>query len=331
MLLAVATTTAFWYRSNTKTQPSQPSETLRESKAEQDPLAIEAIRSRTYKASPITTEQQLGNQDGYTNAIVSYNSDGYKIYALQSTPTGTAPTGGWPVIILDHGYIPPAQYRTNGSDYRSIIAALARAGFVVIKPDYRGHGQSEGEPEGGHFSPGYAYDNLNLIASLKQYQLINPARIGLVGHSLGAHVALRTIVASKDVKATVLVSGVVGSIYDILYNWPRSPMPQDQPMAQLIARRQALLDKYGDPKKNPDFWNQASAINYVDAVTGKVQIHHSAGDSTVPILFSNNLTKALQAAGKPVESYTYPGDDHQFTLNRNSLVQRAITFYKGNL
>jgi dipeptidyl aminopeptidase/acylaminoacyl peptidase len=202
---------------------------------------------------------------------------------------------------------------------------------MVIKPDYRGHGKSGGSPEGGHFSPVYAYDNLNLVASLKEYSSVNPNRIGLFGHSLGGHVALRTIVASKDIKATVIMAGAVGSIYDLLYNWPNSPMPGDEPKALVASKKQELINKYGDPKANPTFWNSASAINYVDGVAGKVQLHHSVGDSTVPHLFSDNLATALQKAGKSVENYTYPGDDHQFAQNRSLILQRTVAFYKASL
>lgn len=296
-----------------------------------DPITIEAIRERTYLASPIITEQKLGEQGGYTNAIISYHSDGFIIFALKSTPNGTSPLGGWPVIIFNHGYINPAQYQTNGADYQQFIAALARAGFVVIKPDYRGHGKSEGQPEGGHFSPVYAYDDLNLIASLKQFPGINPNRIGLVGHSLGGHVSLRTAVVSKDIKATALLAGVTGSFYDLLYNWPNGPMPLDQPMALVQGIKQTLIDKYSMPKDNPTFWDSASSVNYVSDTVGPVQVSHDQSDSVVPKLFSDHLVQALQNANKPVQYYVYPGDDHQFIKNRSLVLQRLVDFFKASL
>lgn len=312
--------------------PANPAaKTTPKAAAALDPLTIPAIRTKSYPGSPITVEQDLGNQGGYSNQVGSYLSDGLKIYALISTPDGTPPTGGWPVIILDHGYVDPSQYRTASNDYQSIIATFARAGYMVVKPDYRGHGSSQGVAEGGHFSPVYAYDNLNLIASLKQYPPANAKRIALFGHSLGGHVALRTVVVSPDIKATVLMAGVVGSINDILYNWPNSPMPGDQPTATVTGVREALLKKYGTPKTNPDFWNSASAINYVDAITGPVQVNQDAGDSVVPKLFADNLVAALQKANKPVEYFVYPGDDHQFVQNRALFLQRALAFYKANL
>lgn len=296
-----------------------------------DPLQIEAIRARTYTASPLTVTQNLGDQGGYTQTVSSYVSDGLTQYALVSTPGGTKPAGGWPVIILAHGYIDPAVYTTAGASYSSWVAELTRAGYLVVKPDYRGHGQSQGQPEGGHFSPAYAYDILNLIASLKIYPQANAGRIGLMGHSLGAHVALRTIVVSPDVKATVMVSGVVGSIDDIINHWPRSPMASDQPAAYLTSKREELFKKYGRPEANPAFWNSVSAINYVAAVKGPVQINHSVGDSVVPVAFSQHLNGALAAAGKPVEYYEYPGDDHQFAANHRLMMQRAIAFYNAHL
>ena len=295
-----------------------------------DPMSIAAIRARAYSGSPITTLENLGEQGGYRNAIVTYQSDGLTIRALMSTPDGAKPVGGWPVVILGHGYINPAVYQTNGPEYRGFIAALAKAGYLVIKPDYRGHGLSQGTPEGGHFSPVYAYDLLNLIASIKQYPDANPGRIGLLAHSMSGHTALRAIVSTSDIKATVLMAGVVGSFDDIFYNWSHSPVANDLP-AIVQTDRQNLIAAHGEPRQNPQYWAEASAINYVRNVTGAVQVDQSAGDSIVPKIFSDHLVSALQQAGKPVEYNLYPGNDHQFSLNRTALLQHILNFYKTHL
>jgi len=298
-----------------------------------NPLQIEAIRARKYVASPVVDQQDLGDQGGYHNYIVSFTSDGLKEFALESVPNTTAPTGGYPVVVLAHGYIQPDLYQTNGPEYREFIASLARAGFVVIKPDYRGHGQSQGVPEGGHYSPVYAYDLLNLVQSLKAYPLVNGNRIGLLGHSLGGHEVLRTAVASPDVKATVIAAGVVGSMYDLFYNWTNTPQYRDQPTAVVQGNLQSLVANQGNPKTNPDFWNSVSAINYVKYITGAVQIDVGTADEVVPPLFSQHLDQALVAAGKPVEYYTYAGGDHQFSdpAIRQLFLSRAISFFKANL
>jgi dipeptidyl aminopeptidase/acylaminoacyl peptidase len=334
-ITAIAVGTAGWvYWSQHPSRPPKmvaPTATMPTPPA--DPLTIEAIRARSYPGGAVVVEQDLGSQGGYHNYVISYPSDGFKVYALMSQPSTAAPAGGYPVVILAHGYIDPSLYRTTGPEYTQFIATLARAGFLVIKPDYRGHGSSQGVAEGGHYSPVYAYDMLNLLASLKTIPVANAQRVGLIGHSLGGHVALRTIVATSQVKATALLAGVVGSMYDLYFNWPRSPIANDKPSAVVQGTVQKELADHGDPKSNPGYWNQVSAINYVKYVTGAVQIDHGDRDTVVPRMFSDHLYDALQQAGKPVEYYNYPTADHQFgdNLSRNLLLQRLVTLFKTNL
>lgn len=294
------------------------------------PIEIDAIAARSYPGSAITNYGNMTEQGGYRSGIMSYQSDGFKIYALLAVPNSAAPASGWPVIILEHGYIDPAVYKTDGGDYQAIIAALAEAGYAVIKPDFRGNGKSEGTPEGGHFSPDYTYDVMNLITSVKQDSRFDAKRIGQFAHSMGGHTALRTMVVSSDIKATVMMAGVVGSFDDIFYRWPNSPVTSDRPQAVQTAR-QSLIDKYGTPASDPSFWNAASAINYVSRVTGATQVNQDTGDSVVPKLFADHLVDALKQAGKPVEYNLYPGNDHQFTQNRAALLRNVLAFYKATL
>lgn len=332
LLLLVAIWAGFNLLLPAPTGPSpRPIDSLPPAAATPDPLTVAGLRIHPYRASEIVPERRLGDRNGHEDTIISYRSDDLKIYALMSKPAGNPPPGGWPVIILCHGYVDPKKYQTNGPEYTELIGAFTRAGYVVIKPDYRGHDQSEGQPVGGHFAPDYTYDILNLIATLKRTDQINDQRIGLAGHSLGGHVALRAIVVSRDVKATAMISGVVGSMEDIFFNWPRSPDRDDQPAGLVQGTRERLVRERGDPKSNPGYWNSASAINYVQAVAGPVQLNQSSADSTVPKLFSDRLNEALQQAGKRVEYRVYPGDDHQFVANRAALINNLVKFYRENL
>ena len=202
---------------------------------------------------------------------------------------------------------------------------------MVVKPDFQGNANSEGQPVGGHFAPDYAYNTLNLISSLKLSPLANPRRLAIFAHSMGGDVGLRTIVTSKDVAATVIVAGVVGSMYDLFYNWPNNPDLTDQPLALVQGARLSLIAKYGDPKTNPAFWNSASAINFVSHVTGAVQINQDISDSEVPKIFADHLNAALTLAGHPPQYNLYPGDDHQFSANRAALLRNVLDFYSSKL
>lgn len=296
-----------------------------------DPLTIASLQARSYPASTLVPVRSDGDRGGYVNTVVSFQSDGLREYALMSIPDGVRPAGGWPVIILSHGYVDPAAYHTDDNAYVNFISAFARAGYVVIKPDYRGNGESQGVPEGGHLSPVYAYDVLNLVSTLKADGRIDSSRIGLFGHSLGGHEVLRAMVVSKDIKAVVILAGVVGSFYDLFYNWPRTPASMVTPVAVQVTVEDTVIATYGTPMGDPAFWNSASAINYVGATTAAVQVDQDVDDTVVPKVFSDHLAAALQAAGKTVEYNLYPGDDHQFSRNRAAILTSTVAFYRAHL
>src|SRR3989339_451043 len=179
------------------------------------PMAIENLRAREYLGGDFLIEEKLTNGTNYQQYIVSYQSEGLKIYGLLTIPLGNQPENGWPAIIFVHGYIPPAQYSTTGN-YPTYQARLARSGFVTFKPDLRGHGKSEGEPVSAHYSEKYVVDTMYAIAYLKNHPTVNPEQIGYWGHSNGGEIGLRTVLISSDIKAASLWAGVVGSYQDML-------------------------------------------------------------------------------------------------------------------
>ncbi len=300
--------------------------------AETHPLQIEEMRKKEYPGSEITVERELNSGSNYKQYLVSYQSDGLKIYALLTVPFGESPTGGWPAIIFNHGYIPPAQYSTTGR-YAAYTDAFSRNGYVVFKPDYRGHGVSEGNPEGGYYSTAYTTDVLNAVASIKKYPGVNPEKIGMWGHSMGGSLTLRSMVVSKDIKAGVIWAGVVASYEDMIKNWRRTVPFMLSQREQAFRRpgRQALIDKYGDTDKNPGFWQSISPIYFVKDISGPLQLHHGTNDNDVPILFSERLDDAMKAVGKEVEFYTYEGDDHNLSGNLSQALNRSVEFFNRNL
>jgi dipeptidyl aminopeptidase/acylaminoacyl peptidase len=298
-----------------------------------NPLQIDIMRKQEYPGSDITIEKELPNGSNYKQYIVSYLSEGLKIDALLSVPLGKKPETGWPVIVFNHGFIPPDVYRTT-ERYVAYVAGFARSGYIVIKPDYRGHGDSEGDATGGYGSPAYTIDALNALASIKKYPDADPNRIGMWGHSMGGAITLRSMVISKDIKAGVIWGGVVASYADLLTKW-RRPTPQARvtptaiPETSGLARRwrATLTTEYGTPQENPEFWNSISAINYVSDVSGPIQLDHSTTDESVPYEFSVSLNQALIDAGKVVEFYTYEGDNHNIANNFGLAMSRSIKFF----
>ena len=289
------------------------------------PMMIEALRQRAYPGSDLVVEQTLDPGPNYNRFIVSYLSDGLKLEALLTVPRGPKPATGWPVIIFNHGYIDPKYYTPTGN-YVAHVDILARAGYIVLKPDYRGHAKSQGEANGGYSSPDYIIDDLNALASIKRYADADPNRIGMFGHSMGGHVTLGAMVISHDIKAGVIWAGVVASYPDLLADWFATPPATLSPGA--TNWRDMFVQQFGAPAANPDFWSSISPISYVKDLSGPLQLHHGTKDTDVPYQFSVNLDRAVQAAGKTVEFYTYPGADHNLlNADFNLAIYRTLQFF----
>lgn len=305
--------------------PSIPIQPTRTSTPAPDlfPISIEAMRVRDYPGSPLTFEETLPLGTNYSRYIVSYLSDGLKINALMTIPDGEPPTSGWPVIIFNHGYIPPSQYSTT-ERYVYYVDRLAREGYIVFRSDYRGHGQSEGEARGAYGYPDYVIDVLNGLQSVRSYPAADPERIGMWGHSMGGYITLRCMVILNDIKAGVIWGGVVGSYPAILSDWPQITPPIYEFDPSWRAR---LLNDFGTPEQNPQFWSSISATNYLNDISGPLQLHHSISDDVVPVEFSNKLFHELIIAGKNAEFFAYEGDNHNIAINFTLAMDRTLDFF----
>jgi dipeptidyl aminopeptidase/acylaminoacyl peptidase len=297
-----------------------------------NPLSVEWMRKQDYPGSEIVIEQTLDPGANYNRYIASYKSEGLKIYALLTVPVGQKPKTGWPVVVFNHGYIPPAQYRTT-ERYVAYVDAFARNGYIVFKSDYRGHGSSEGRASGGYGSPDYTIDVLNAVGSIKRYKDADPNRIGMWGHSMGGSATLRAMVVSQDIKAGVIWAGVVASYPDLLTRWHRpssgiTPTPRAVPTLTMGRRwRDDLIAQYGTIEQNPQFWASISPNSFLRDLSGPIQLHHGTADAEVPIEFSEILNKQIKEAGKSVEFYSYPGDNHNISNNFGLAMQRSVQFF----
>jgi dipeptidyl aminopeptidase/acylaminoacyl peptidase len=284
------------------------------------PLSIETLRERTYTGSDFVFEQTLEPGFNYNRYVVSYLSDGLKIYALMTIPQGERPPAGFPVVIFNHGYIPPDQYRTT-ERYVAYVDAFARNGYIVVKSDYRGHGSSEGEAGSSYGSPGYVIDVLNALASARRYPDADPNRVGMWGHSMGGYITLRAMVANQGIRAGVIWAGVVASYNDMFENWFRRGGSGRR------GWRSDMVEQYGTPADNPAFWNSLSANSYLADLSGPIQLHHATGDTSVPYQYSVTLEEQIRAAGGNVEFFLYQGDDHNIAANRDDALIVSVAFF----
>ncbi|MGZ9221493.1 MAG: alpha/beta hydrolase family protein [Anaerolineales bacterium] len=290
------------------------------------PLQIDAMRAREYPGSDIVIEQVLDPGVKYSRYYVSYLSEGLKIYALMTIPDGEKPSTGWPVIIFNHGFIPPDVYRTT-ERYIAYVDLIARSGYIVFRSDYRGHDRSEGEAGGAYTRPDYTVDVLNAVASMKRYLDADPNRIGMWGHSMGGYITLRSMVVTGDIKAGVIWAGVVASYPDMLTRWRRGTASSPTSTPSPRSWRYSLVQEYGSPEENPEFWSSISANSYLSDLSGPIQLHHGTADADVPLEFSELLFYQIIEAEQYVELYKYEGDNHNISNYFSQAMQRTIEFF----
>ena len=291
-----------------------------------NPLEISAMRAREYPGSDIVIEDVLDPGVNYSRYYVSYLSEGLKIYALMTVPNGEKPVSGWPVIIFNHGYIPPDVYRTT-ERYIAYVDLIARSGYIVLRSDYRGHDRSEGVAGGAYSRPDYTVDVLNALASMKKYPDADPYRIGMWGHSMGGYITLRSMVISPDIRAGVIWAGVVASYPDLLYNWRRGPTASPDSTPRPGSWRTTFVEQYGSPEENPEFWKSISANSSLTDLSGPIQLHHGTSDTDVPLQFSENLFVQMLNLGEYVEFYKYEGDNHNISKYFSTAMSRTIEFF----
>jgi dipeptidyl aminopeptidase/acylaminoacyl peptidase len=330
--------------SKTSTQTASPAGTITPAPVETElvyqvgrDITIKYLRDLEITGSEITFEQELPPTSNYRQYLASYISEGDKIYGLLTIPFQDPPEGGFKAIVFNHGYIPPAAYRTT-ERYTAYVDYLARNGLVVFKIDYRGHGQSQGDPTGSYFSPGYTIDAIAALKSLQTIDSIDPQGIGMWGHSMAGNLVLRAMLIEPDVKAGVIWAGAVYSYddfvkYGINDNTYRPPDTSGNQGASAGRRRsREIFDTYGRPDTHSDYWKAVSLTENIEFLNRPLQLHHAQDDPVVNIGYSYDLAAVLQENGVEYEFYTYEGGGHNLVSPYfEQAMRRTVEFFRKNL
>ena len=243
---------------------------------------------------------------GLISQVGELSIDGLIQYTLLLQPEEGMPSAGWPVIIFNHGFHPEPFMNGRraidgvsdrpGDYYRQIPQSLARHGFLVVVPDYRGHNDSLGaeftlQETSPHW---YARDVLGIVNALEGIDNADTSHLFMLGHSMGAQVTLRVAATLGD----KLEGASIWSTYI-----PTETVVNNEGMKTISSQLQ-LID---------------SPLN----------IHHAKGDQTTLFKGSTIIANQLRQLGKPYELYSYLSENHLFTGdNLNLAIGRDITFFR---
>jgi hypothetical protein len=140
-------------------------------------------------------------------------ANGFSLAGTLSKPTAASRTALPAVVLIgDSGSADRDELIAGIPVLGQLADALADAGFIVLRYDKRGIGQSGGRAEGVTLAD-YAEDARAAVKFLTSRKDVDGKRIALVGHGEGGLVALMTAAAEKRVAGVALLAtpGVSGA------------------------------------------------------------------------------------------------------------------------
>ena len=106
-----------------------------------------------------------------------------------------------PGVVVAHGYAGSARLMAQFGD------SLAARGYVVVLLDFSGHGANTRPlPDGAATTAALQHDLDVAVTHLRGLPDVDPARIALVGHSMGASAVTQYAAAHPEITATVAIS-----------------------------------------------------------------------------------------------------------------------------
>ena len=219
-----------------------------------------------------------------------------------SIPNGQGP---FPIVILVHGGgwnsgdKRGADKPNSGADITPWFQPLSEAGFVWVSINYR--------LAPANRWPACRDDTLAALAWVKQnaptYQG-DPARVAVMGHSAGGHLALFTAFADPSIRPQAIV--LCAAVTEFEQELPRrggvSPALQD------LFDLPPALDSH-----SLQILRQTSPVNLLQPGLPPLLLIHGDADKTVPIEQSHELLRRAKVLATPAELLVLPGAPHRLT------------------
>jgi dipeptidyl aminopeptidase/acylaminoacyl peptidase len=239
-------------------------------------------------------DHQVSVVDGVTVRRWTYSSDGLKVEGELYLPAGQKKL---PLVVFNHDGISGISRQHRLSSVR-----LAKAGFVVFPPSFRGEDGSEGVVE---IAKGEVRDALNALPLLKAHPRVNGSKIAMMGASHGALISVLAASRSQDVKAVVSAYGVMD-----IYRWYSYLKSSGQLGHDPVTQR-----TYGQgPEKRPKSFSLRNAVDVVPKLDCPLLLLQGSLDETVPEEQAHIMEKAMKKAGKRVQVEIYPDALHGFLV-----------------
>ncbi|MEP6900040.1 MAG: prolyl oligopeptidase family serine peptidase, partial [Rhodanobacter sp.] len=232
-------------------------------------------------------------------------SDGVELEAILTVPNGVS-LANLPMVLLPHGG-PIAQ---DDWFYDDDAQFLASRGYLVLQVNYRGSsGRGVDFVEAGYLKWGTRIQQ-DLIDGVKWAvgeKYADPKRVCVYGGSFGGYSAMMTVIRAPGMfKCAVGYAGV----YDLAMMYKKGDVREDKSgrsyLQTVVGKNDADLDA-----NSPD--------KLADKIDAPVLLVHGEDDKRAPFAQAKAMRAALDAAHKPYEWLSKPGEGHGFYDEKNNV------------
>lgn len=230
---------------------------------------------------------------------VSFKSEGCKISGILHLPETENP----PYVITSHGLLSSK----DSEKYIALGEQISEEGMGMLRFDFRGIGESEGEEEDNTVSKKIADLNaaINFIRSYSE----SGNRIGLLGSSLGGFLSLMKASTEKEIKAVVV--------------WA-TPLHMDD-----LGSKKQEEDYPLPPEAFFEDLPKHRLLSFLPNISNCLVIHGEK-DELVPMEQALGIFNRL---GLPKEIHVIGGADHRLTdpVHRRRAIELSVEWFKKYL
>lgn len=274
---------------------------------------------------------------------VTFLSDGLTLSGVVQGPALAGAGARRPGFLVLHGF------GSNKNGGAAILAArmLADLGYVALRFDMRGCGESEGE-RGRVLCLEQVEDTRNARSFLASRPEVDPARIGVLGHSFGAAVAVYAAGVDDRFAACISIGGWGDGAkkfrkqHESPEQWHRfTEMMAEGRRHRQATGRSLMVPRYdivpipgglrgnlaaGSVMEFPFEVVESMYAFTANAVVGRIAprpllLLHPAQDSVTPTEQSIDL---FQHAGQPTDLHLVADTDHFMLAENNALVTHLV-------
>ncbi len=243
-------------------------------------------------------------------------NDGTDLYYRMIKPKNFDPNKKYPVLVYVYGG-PHAQLVTNSwlGGANNFFMFLAQQGFIVWTLDNRGSANRGYEFESAiwhNCGDIEVKDQMVGVNYLKTLPYVDSERIGVDGWSYGGFMTISLMLKQPNIFKAASAGGPVidWKWYEVMYG-----------------------ERYmGTPQDNPKGYENASLINHIDSLNGKLLIIQGYQDNTVVSQHCIEFLRNAVKKDKQVDFFLYPDHEHNVRgKDRIHLYKKIYQFHKDNL